>query len=97
MHQPTRPRRCRTGARRTCSYSGSKIFGLLARRILIPSTSSSEALLRGIPIGPNTKEFLTNSIIEVFANFPMETVVNPCSRVRPRLEEVVAANGDFIR
>ena len=34
--------------------------------------------------------------MEVFANFPREAVVNACSRVRPRLEEVVAVKGDFI-
>ena len=45
----------------------------------------------------NTKDSLITSIMEVFANFPREAVVTACSRVRSRLEEVVAANGDFIR
>ena len=45
----------------------------------------------------NTKESLINSIMEVFANFPGEAVVNAYSKVRPRLEEVIAANGNFIR
>ena len=45
----------------------------------------------------NTKQSLINSIMEVFANFNREAVVSACSRVRPRLEEVVAANGNFIR
>ena len=44
----------------------------------------------------NTKDSLINSIMEVFANFPREAVMNACSRLRPRLEEIVAANGDFI-
>ena len=45
----------------------------------------------------NTKQSLINSIMEVFANFDREAMETACSRVRPRLEEVVAANGDFIR
>ena len=45
----------------------------------------------------NTKQSLITSIMEVFANFSREDVVTACSRVRSRLEEVVAANGDFIR
>ena len=45
----------------------------------------------------NTKQSLITSIMEVFANFSREAVVTACSRVRSRLEEVVAANGDFIR
>ena len=44
----------------------------------------------------NTKQSLITSIMEVFANFSREAVVTACSRVRSRLEEVVAANGDFI-
>ncbi|QQP52144.1 Transposable element tcb2 transposase [Caligus rogercresseyi] len=45
----------------------------------------------------STKQSLINSITEVFANFDRESVVNACSRVRSRLEEVVDAKGDFIR
>ena len=45
----------------------------------------------------NTKQSLIKSIMEVFANFDREAVVTACSTVRSRLEEVVAANGDFIR
>ena len=45
----------------------------------------------------NTKQSLINSIIKVFANFDRESVVNTCSRVRFRLEEVVDVKGDFIR
>ena len=45
----------------------------------------------------NTKQSLITSIMEVFAKFSREAVVTACSRVRSRLEEVVAANGDFIR
>ena len=45
----------------------------------------------------NTKQSLINSPMEVFANFDRESVINACSRVRSRLEEVVEANGDFIR
>ena len=45
----------------------------------------------------NTKQFLITSIMEVFAKFSREAMQTTCSRVRPRLEEVVAANGDFIR
>ncbi|QQP53588.1 Transposable element tcb2 transposase [Caligus rogercresseyi] len=42
----------------------------------------------------STKQSLINSITEVFANFDRESVVNACSRVRSRLEEVVDAKGD---
>lgn len=45
----------------------------------------------------NTKQSLIDSIMEVFSNFDREAVVTACSRVRPRLEEVVDAKGDFIR
>ena len=45
----------------------------------------------------NAKESLVTSVMEVFTNFSREAVVTACSRVRSRLEEVVAANGDFIR
>ena len=45
----------------------------------------------------NTVQSLINSIMEVFANFDRESVINACSRVRSRLEEVVEAKGDFIR
>ncbi|QQP52246.1 Transposable element tcb2 transposase, partial [Caligus rogercresseyi] len=41
----------------------------------------------------STKQSLINSITEVFANFDRESVVNACSRVRSRLEEVVDAKG----
>ena len=45
----------------------------------------------------NTKQSLINSILEVFANFDRESVINACIRVRSHLEEVVEAKGDFIR
>ena len=45
----------------------------------------------------NTKESLITSIKEVFNNFPREDLKLACSRFRSRLEEVVAAKGDFIR
>jgi hypothetical protein len=45
----------------------------------------------------NTKESLITSIKEVFNNFPREDLKLACSRFRSRLEEVVAAEGDFIR
>jgi len=37
------------------------------------------------------------SIMEVFRILPREDVRRACSRFRSRLEEVVAADGDFIR
>ena len=45
----------------------------------------------------NTKESLITSIREVFANFSREDLKRACSRFRSRLEEVVAAEGDFIQ
>ena len=45
----------------------------------------------------NNKQSLIDPIMEVFANFDRESVINACSRVRSRLEEVVEAKGDFIR
>ncbi len=45
----------------------------------------------------NTKQSLITSIMEVFANMSREAFVKACSRLRSRLEEVVAAKGDFIR
>ena len=45
----------------------------------------------------NTKDSLIRSIKDVFTNFHREDVVHACSRVRSRLEEIIAANGDFIR
>ena len=45
----------------------------------------------------NTKQSLVNTIMEVFANIPREDIIRACSRFRSRLEEVVAAGGDFIR
>jgi hypothetical protein len=45
----------------------------------------------------NTKESLIASIKEVFSNFTSEDLKLACSRFRLRLEEVVAAEGDFIR
>ena len=45
----------------------------------------------------NTKDSLITYIMEVFNNIPREDVIHACSRVRSRLEEVIAANGDFIR
>ena len=44
----------------------------------------------------NTKESLIKSIMEVFAKLSSEDVKKACSRVKPRLEQVVAANGNFI-
>ena len=57
------------------------------------------AWLRGTLIGShhNTKDSYIRSIKEVFTNFPREDLVHACSRVRSRLEEVIHANGDFIR
>lgn len=45
----------------------------------------------------NTKDSLISSIMEVFSNIPREDVIHACSRVRSRLEEIIEANGDFIR
>jgi hypothetical protein len=45
----------------------------------------------------NTKAFLIASIKEVFSKFPREDLKSAFSRFRSRLEEVVAAEGDFIR
>ena len=45
----------------------------------------------------NTKQSLINAIMDVFANIPREDVIRACARFRSRLEEVVAAGGDFIR
>jgi hypothetical protein len=35
--------------------------------------------------------------MEFFSNIPTEDLKRACSRFRSRLEEVVAAKGDFIR
>jgi hypothetical protein len=45
----------------------------------------------------NTKASLIASIKEVFSKFPREDLKLACSRFRSKLEEVVAAEGDFIR
>jgi transposase len=45
----------------------------------------------------SSKQSLINSIMEVFASLSREDVKKACSRFRPRLEEVVAVKGDFIR
>ena len=45
----------------------------------------------------NIKQSLITSIMEVFANIPREGIIRACSKFRSRLEEVVAARGDFIR
>ena len=45
----------------------------------------------------NTKQSLITSIMEVFSNMSREDVKKACSRFLSRLEEVVAAEGDFIR
>jgi hypothetical protein len=57
------------------------------------------AWLKETPTGPphNTKASLIASIKEVFSKFPREDLKLACSRFRLRLEEVVAAEGDFIR
>lgn len=44
-----------------------------------------------------TKQSLITTIHEVFTNMSREDVKKACSRFRSRLEEVVAAEGDFIR
>ena len=75
------------------------MYGPIARQIRIPWTFLCGAWLRGALTGPLIihKQSLINSIIKVFANFDRESVVNTCSRVRFRLEEVVDVKGDFIR
>ena len=45
----------------------------------------------------NTKDSLISSIMVVFNNIPREDVLHACSRVRSSLEEIIEANGDFIR
>jgi hypothetical protein len=45
----------------------------------------------------STKQSLINSIKEVFSLIPREDLKRACSRFRTRLEEVVAAEGDFSR
>ena len=44
----------------------------------------------------STKESLIASIKEVMAHIPREDIIRACARFRPRLEEAVAAKGDFI-
>ena len=44
----------------------------------------------------NNKASLITSIMEVFRVLPREDIRKACSRFRSRLEEVVAAGGDFI-
>ena len=43
------------------------------------------------------KQSLITTIMEVFSNIPREATKRACSPFRFRLEEVVAAKGDFIR
>ena len=45
----------------------------------------------------NTKQFLINTIMDVFANFDKEAMVTACSSMRSCLEGVVVVNGAFIR
>ncbi len=44
-----------------------------------------------------TKASLIASLKEVFSKFPREELKKACSQFRLRLEEVLAAEGDFIR
>jgi hypothetical protein len=44
----------------------------------------------------NTKASLIASIKAIFSNFPREDLKKACSQFWSRLEEVVAAEGDFI-
>jgi hypothetical protein len=43
------------------------------------------------------KQSLIITIMEVFSNISTEDLKRACCRFRSRLEEVVAAKGDFIR
>ena len=96
VHQPTQPKRCKIGARQIFLTSGPRMFGSPDLNPLdcFVSAAAERETNRS---AHNTKQSLINSIMEVFAKFSREAVVTACSRVRSRLEEVVAANGDFIR